>query len=71
MGFSMGAKHALAAALRDKAVSATVLWYGETVKDPQKLRQLAGPVLLVMALVTEALRPTTQPLSRRPPTPRA
>jgi carboxymethylenebutenolidase len=48
MGFSMGAKHALAAALRDKAVSATVLWYGETVKDPQQLRQLAGPVLLVI-----------------------
>ena len=43
----MGAKHALAAALRNHFVRATVLWYGETIKDAEKLKQLAGPVLLV------------------------
>jgi carboxymethylenebutenolidase len=48
MGFSMGAKHALAAALRNPAVHATVLWYGETIKDSAKLRQLAGPALLIV-----------------------
>lgn len=48
MGFSMGARHALAAALRNKGVHATVLWYGETVKDPEQLRQLAGPALLIV-----------------------
>ena len=48
MGFSMGAKHALAAALRNPAVHATVLWYGDTINDPAKLRQLAGPALLVV-----------------------
>jgi carboxymethylenebutenolidase len=48
MGFSMGVKHALAAAMRDKSVSATVMWYGQTIKDPQKLRQLAGPALLIV-----------------------
>lgn len=48
MGFSMGAKHALAAALRNPTVHATVLWYGETINDPAKLRQLAGPALLVV-----------------------
>lgn len=48
MGFSMGVRHALAAALRNKGVHATVLWYGETVKDPEKLRQLAGPALLIV-----------------------
>jgi carboxymethylenebutenolidase len=48
MGFSMGAKHALAAALRNKAVRATVLWYGETINDPQQLQQIAGPALLVV-----------------------
>jgi carboxymethylenebutenolidase len=48
VGFSMGAKHALAAALRNSAVRATVLWYGETIKDPAKLRQLAGPALLIV-----------------------
>jgi carboxymethylenebutenolidase len=48
MGFSMGAKHALAAALRNPAVHATVLWYGETINDSAMLRQLAGPALLVV-----------------------
>ncbi len=43
----MGAKHALAAALRNHFVRATGLWYGETIKDAEKLKQLAGPVLLV------------------------
>lgn len=48
MGFSMGAKHALAAALRNRSVHATVLWYGQTLNDPEQLRQLAGPALLVV-----------------------
>ncbi|HKS55848.1 MAG TPA: alpha/beta fold hydrolase [Steroidobacteraceae bacterium] len=48
MGFSMGAKHALSAALRNSSVHATVLWYGETIQDAQQLRQLAGPALLVV-----------------------
>jgi len=48
MGFSMGARHALAAALRNSAVRATVLWYGETTKDADRLRRLTGPVLLVV-----------------------
>lgn len=48
MGFSMGAKHALSAALRNSSVHATVLWYGETIRDSQKLQQLAGPALLVV-----------------------
>lgn len=48
MGFSMGVKHALAAALRNEAVHATILWYGATSKDPEKLRQLAGPALLIV-----------------------
>jgi carboxymethylenebutenolidase len=48
MGFSMGAKHALAAALRNTSVRATVLWYGETIKDPVQLQRLAGPALLVV-----------------------
>jgi len=47
-GFSMGVKHALSAALRNSSVRATVLWYGETVKDPDLLRHLAGPALLVV-----------------------
>jgi len=48
MGFSMGAKFAFAAALRDKAVGATLIWYGETVNDASRLKSLAGPVLLVV-----------------------
>lgn len=48
MGFSMGARHALAAALRNRSVVATLLWYGETIRDPQELRRLAGPVLLMV-----------------------
>jgi putative oxidoreductase len=48
MGFSMGAKHALASALRSKSVRATVLWYGETVNDPHALKSLQGPVLLIV-----------------------
>jgi carboxymethylenebutenolidase len=47
MGFSMGARHALAAALRNGTVRATVLWYGETIKDAEQLRHLAGPALLI------------------------
>lgn len=48
MGFSMGAKHALSAALRNEKIRATVLWYGETVNDPHELKTLNGPVLLVV-----------------------
>jgi len=48
MGFSMGAKFAFAAALRDKAIGATLIWYGETVNDAGKLANLSGPVLLVV-----------------------
>jgi len=48
MGFSMGAKHALAAALRNGSVRATLLWYGETVNQPEVLRGLSGPVLLIV-----------------------
>jgi carboxymethylenebutenolidase len=48
MGFSMGARHALAAALRNTSVRATVLWYGGTTKDADRLRSLSGPVLLVV-----------------------
>jgi carboxymethylenebutenolidase len=48
MGFSMGVKHALAAALRNSSVHATVLWYGPTINDPAKLRHLAGPSLLIV-----------------------
>jgi carboxymethylenebutenolidase len=48
MGFSMGAKHALSAALRNDSVRATILWYGETIKDSQTLHHLSGPVLLVV-----------------------
>lgn len=48
MGFSMGVKHALSAALRNSSVHATVLWYGETVKDPEALRHLGGAALLVV-----------------------
>ena len=47
MGFSMGARHALASALRNKSVGATVLWYGDTSKDTDRLVNLSGPVLLV------------------------
>ena len=47
MGFSMGARHALAAALRNKSVRATVLWYGDTTKDTDRLASLSGPVLVV------------------------
>jgi len=48
MGFSMGVKHALSAALRNGSVQATVLWYGETVKDPEALRHLGGAALLIV-----------------------
>ena len=47
LGFSMGVKHALAAALRNRSVEATVLWYGETTKSADSLRALSGPVLLI------------------------
>jgi carboxymethylenebutenolidase len=48
MGFSMGAKFAFAAALRNKAIGATLIWYGETVNDATRLAALSGPALLVV-----------------------
>jgi carboxymethylenebutenolidase len=48
MGFSMGAKHALSAALRNAQIRSTVLWYGETINNPRELKALHGPVLLVV-----------------------
>jgi len=48
IGFSMGARHALAAALRNRSVRSTVLWYGETINDAEQLKQLAGPALLIV-----------------------
>jgi len=48
MGFSMGVRHALAAALRNSQVRASVLWYGETVRDPEKLEHMGGPALLIV-----------------------
>jgi carboxymethylenebutenolidase len=48
VGFSMGGKYALAAALRNGSVRATVLWYAETIKDSDKLKSLAGPALLIV-----------------------
>lgn len=48
MGFSMGGKFAFAAALRDKAIGATLIWYGETVNDTARLTTLSGPALLVV-----------------------
>jgi carboxymethylenebutenolidase len=48
MGFSMGAKIALSSALRNDSVRATILWYGDTIKDVETLHHLSGPVLLVV-----------------------
>jgi len=48
MGFSAGAKPAFAASLRNKAVGATLIWYGPTVNDADTLKSLAGPALLVV-----------------------
>jgi len=50
MGFSMGTRYALGAALTNKAVMATVLWYPfpEPVTDPAVLKNLSGPVLYVI-----------------------
>jgi carboxymethylenebutenolidase len=44
----MGVKHALAAAMRNDSVAASVLWYGETTTDVEKLHYLRGPALLVV-----------------------
>ena len=48
MGFSMGGRHALEAALRNDSVRATVLWYGDTTKDLDRLGRLNGPALLIV-----------------------
>jgi carboxymethylenebutenolidase len=48
IGFSMGGRKALEAALRNRAIVATVEWYGETINDPMQLKRLAGPALLVV-----------------------
>jgi carboxymethylenebutenolidase len=48
MGFSAGAKPAFDASLRNKAVGATLIWYGPTVNDANALKSLGGPALLVV-----------------------
>jgi carboxymethylenebutenolidase len=48
IGFSMGGRKALEAALRDSANVATDEWSGATINDPARLRHLAGPALLVV-----------------------
>ncbi|HUG23684.1 dienelactone hydrolase family protein [Piscinibacter sp.] len=48
MGFSMGGKPALEAAMRNKAIVASTIWYGETITHPARLKKLTGPVLLVV-----------------------
>jgi carboxymethylenebutenolidase len=48
IGFSMGGRLALEAALRDSAIVATVEWYAQTINDPIRLKRLAGPALLVV-----------------------
>ena len=48
IGYSMGGRKALEAALRNRAIVATVEWYGETINDPMQLKRLAGPALLVV-----------------------
>jgi carboxymethylenebutenolidase len=48
-GFSMGAPIALGASLRHgDVVKASVLFYGDTINDPERLAGLGGPVLLVV-----------------------
>lgn len=48
-GFSMGAPHAMEASIRHAdQIDATVVFYGETVNDPEAVGQLTGPVLLVV-----------------------
>ncbi len=47
MGFSMGTQHAFSAALRHDAITATVIWYGDTINDSDELKKLNGPVLAV------------------------
>lgn len=48
MGFSMGGKPALEAAMRNPAIVASAIWYGETITHPARLKKLSGPVLLVV-----------------------
>lgn len=48
IGYSMGGRLALEAALRDSAIVATVEWYGQTINDATRLKHLAGPALLVV-----------------------
>ena len=50
VGYSMGTRYALGAALTNKAVMATVLWYPfpEPASDPTQLRNLSGSVLYVV-----------------------
>jgi len=47
MGFSMGSVHAFQAALRNDVIKATVIWYGDVVKDAAALKDLTGPVLAI------------------------
>ena len=48
IGYSMGGRLALEAALRDSAIVALVEWYGQTINDPIRLKHLTGPALLVV-----------------------
>jgi carboxymethylenebutenolidase len=48
IGYSMGGRLALEAALRDSAIVAAVEWYGQTINDPIRLKRLRGPALLVV-----------------------
>ena len=49
MAFSMGVPYALQASVRHgDEVSATVLFYGTTIRDTDQLKGLGGPVLSIM-----------------------
>lgn len=48
IGFSMGGKPALEAAMRNRAIVASAIWYGEVDTHPVRLKKLAGPMLLVV-----------------------
>src|SRR5438105_3128530 len=48
IGFSMGGKPALETALRHKEIVATAVWYGETINDAARLKNLSGPVLYLV-----------------------
>ena len=48
IGFSMGAPHALNAAIRNSgSVVTAVVFYGATINDPGELAKMSGPVLAI------------------------